>query len=123
VLLDRPALLTLRNAKKMKGASFIEYPTSPSIGVALSYLLGLGAYGSYPDIQVLWERYSQAVDQGVRKDLVSRIQKMIYEKVMWIPLTNTSSPAAFGPRIKGNPYKIQPMIWFTAPFEDIELEK
>jgi hypothetical protein len=23
--------------------------------------------------------------------------------------------------VKGNPYKIQPMIWFTAPFEDMEL--
>jgi len=24
-------------------------------------------------------------------------------------------------KVKGNPYKIQPMIWYTAPFEDIEL--
>ena len=122
VLLDRPALLAMRNGKKMKGAAFIEYPTSPSIGVALSYLLGLGAYGTYPDLQTLWEQYNQVVDQTVRKDLITKIQKMIYEKVMWIPLTDTRSPAAFGPGVKGNPYKIQPMIWFTAPFEDIELE-
>jgi ABC-type transport system substrate-binding protein len=111
----------MRNAKKMKGAAFIEYPAAPSIGVALSYLLGPGAYGTYPDIQTLWEQYNQAVDQGIRKDLIAKVQRLIYEKVMWIPLTDTSSPAAFGPRVKGNPYKIQPMIWFTAPFEDMEL--
>jgi len=40
---------------------------------------------------------------------------------MFILLTSTNSPAAFGPRVKGNPYKIQPLIWFTAPFEDMEL--
>ena len=63
VLLDRPALLAMRNAKKMQGAVFIENPSSPSIGVTLSYFLGPGAYGSYPDIQALWEQYNKAVDQ------------------------------------------------------------
>jgi hypothetical protein len=23
--------------------------------------------------------------------------------------------------VKGNPYRIQPLVWFTAPFEDMEL--
>jgi hypothetical protein len=23
--------------------------------------------------------------------------------------------------VKGNPYRVQPLIWFTAPFEDLEL--
>jgi len=23
--------------------------------------------------------------------------------------------------VKGNPYRVQPLIWFTAPFEDMEL--
>jgi ABC-type transport system substrate-binding protein len=57
----------------------------------------------------------------VRKELITRIQKLIHDKTMFIPLTATNSPAAFGPRVKGNPYRIQPMIWFTAPFEDMEL--
>jgi len=53
--------------------------------------------------------------------LIERIQKLIHEKSMFILLTSTNSPAAFGPKVKGNPYKIQPLIWFTAPFEDMEL--
>jgi peptide/nickel transport system substrate-binding protein len=121
VLLDRPALLAMRNGKKMKGAVFIENPSSPSIGVTLSYFLGPGSYGKLPEIDALWEEYNKAVDLKVRKDLIGRIQKIIYEKVIWIPLTDSNSPAALGPRVKGNPYKIQPTIWFTAPFEDMEL--
>jgi peptide/nickel transport system substrate-binding protein len=123
ILLDRPALIAMRYAKKMKGAVFFESTTSPGVGARLSYLFGPVAYGSYPDVQALWERYNKAVDPKVRKDLITQIQKLIYEKVLWIPLTNVNSPAAFGSRVKGNPYKIQPTVWFTAPFEDIELEK
>ena len=57
----------------------------------------------------------------VRKEMITKIQNMIRERVMWLPLTNSNSPAAFGPKVKGNPYRIPPLIWFTAPFEDIEL--
>ncbi len=59
----------------------------------------------------------------MRKDLIMNIQKMIHDRTMFIPLTSTNSPAAVGPRVKGNPWKIQPLIWFTAPFEDMELVK
>ena len=69
----------------------------------------------------MWDKYNRETSAKVRKDLIGRIQKLIYDKTMFIPLTATNSPAAFGPRVKGNPYKIQPMIWFTAPFEDMEL--
>jgi len=82
-------------------------------------------YGNYPDIQTLWDQYQKEVNSKVRTDLIGRIQRMIHERTMWIPLTSTNSPAALGPRIKGNPYKIQPPksypVWFTCPFEDIEL--
>jgi peptide/nickel transport system substrate-binding protein len=121
ILLDRPALVAMRNAKKMTGATFIDLTASPTIGGRLSFLFGPGAYGTYPDIQALWEKYNKAVDPKLRKDLITKVQQLVYDKVMWISLTNTNSPAAIGPRVKGNPYKIQPMIWFTAPLEDIEL--
>ncbi len=65
----------------------------------------------------------QKLGFDIRKDLIVRVQKLIYERIRWIPLTSTVSPTAVGPKIKGDPYKIQPFLWFTAPFEDIELEK
>jgi peptide/nickel transport system substrate-binding protein len=123
VLLDRPALLAMRNARKMKGAVFIEMSTAPGIGARLAHLFGPASYGNYPDIQALWAEYNKAIDPKVRKDLIEKIQKLVYDKVLWIPLTTVNSPAAFGSRVKGDPYKIQPTIWFTAPFEDVELER
>jgi peptide/nickel transport system substrate-binding protein len=121
VLLDKPALLAQRAAGKMKDAIFIDNPTAPSVGLRLSTLFSGGSYGNYPDIADLWNKYQKEPSQKVRKSLSEKIQTLVHERRMWLPLTDTNSPAAIGPRVKGNPYKIQPMIWFTCPFEDIEL--
>ena len=121
LLLDRPAWFANRQGGKMKDSIFIDNSQAPTIGGRLLYLFGSTSYGNYPEIKALWEQYQLEASLKGRKDLVGRIQKLIYEKTMFIPLTATNSPAAFGPRVKGNPYKIQPLIWFTAPFEDMEL--
>jgi len=120
-LLDRPSWFAHRQGGKMKGAIFIDNPGHATIAGRLLYLFGSTSYGNYPDIEEVWNQYNKAVDPKMRKDLMGRIQKLIYERTMFITLTSTNSPAAFGPRVKGNPYKIQPLIWFTAPFEDMEL--
>jgi len=121
LLLDRPAWFANRQGGKMKGGIFIDNSQAPTLGGRLLYLFGSTSYGNYPDIQALWEQYQHEVSPKGRKEILGQIQKLIYEKTMFIPLTATNSPAAFGPRVKGNPYKIQPLIWFTAPFEDMEL--
>jgi len=121
VLLDRPAWFANRQGGRMKGVLFIDSASLATIGARLGYLFGPTSYGNYPDIKSVWDQYPTEVNPKVRKDLMERIQKMIYERTMFIPLTDTNSPAALGPRVKGNPYKIQPLIWFTAPFEDMEL--
>jgi len=121
VLLDKPALLAQRAAGKMKDAVFIDNPTAPTVAMRLGTLFSGGSYGNYPDIADLWNKYQKEPSQKVRKSLSDKIQALAHERSMWITLTSTTSPAAIGPRVKGNPYKIQPLIWFTCPFEDIEL--
>jgi len=123
VLLDRPAWFANRDGGKMKGGLFIDPSPAPTVGGRLGYLFGRTSYGNYPDIQALWDKYQREIVPEARKDLIGQIQKLIHERIMWIPLTTTNSPAAVGPRVKGNPWKVQPLIWFTAPLEDIELEK
>jgi peptide/nickel transport system substrate-binding protein len=121
ILLDRPAWFANRQGGKMKGGIFIDNSQAATIGGRLLYLFGSTSYGNYPDVQALWDQYQREVTPKGRKETIERIQKLIYDKTMFLPLTSTNSPAAFGPRVKGNPYRIQPLIWFTAPFEDMEL--
>jgi peptide/nickel transport system substrate-binding protein len=124
VLLERPAWLAARRGGKFEGGIFLETTSASTIAGRLEHLFtGSRGYGSYPEIQKLWAQYKAEVNSEVRNDLIKRIQSMVREKHMFIPLNQLCSPTAFGPRVKGNPYRIQPMLWFPAPFEDIELEK
>ncbi len=121
VLLDRPAWNAARDGGKMKGGVFIDPAQAPTIGGRLSYLFGATSYGNYADIQALWDQYKRTVAPEVRKDLIARIQGLIHEKTMYIPLTSTTTANAYSLRVKGNPARIFPIIWFTTPFEDIEV--
>jgi peptide/nickel transport system substrate-binding protein len=129
VLLDRAAHLAKRRSGQMKGTTFIESFGHPTIGTRLEYLFGGisggGSYGNYPDIQDLWEKYNKSFDPKMRKDLIGQIQRLMHDRTMIITLTSFNAPTGFGPKIKGNPYKIQRPypLWFVAPFEDIELNQ
>jgi len=123
VKLERATWFAMRQSGKMKGAIFPDALSQATITSRLNYLFDpKTSYGNYPDIQALWDQFQQEYKPEVRKDLIERIQRLMHEKTMMIHLTGINSPAAIGPRVKGNPYKIQPLIWFTAPLEDIELQ-
>ncbi len=121
--LDSSIWTAQRRGGKMKGGIIIDTMIAPTIGARLGYLFGPQSYGNYPDIQALWNQYEQSVDPKVRKDLIMRIQKLIYDKIMFIPLIGVTTPSAVGPRVKGNPFKIrEPFpIWWPCPMEDLEL--
>ena len=107
----------------MKGANFMEPISAPTIGGRLTYLFGPQSYGNYPDTQALWDQYNQSTDFSVRKDLIGRIQKIMYDRTMLLPLIEATAPSAVGPRVKGNPFKMyKPFpLWFPCPMEDLEL--
>jgi ABC-type transport system substrate-binding protein len=121
--MERAAWQKDREGGKMKDGAIVDTINAPTVIGRLSYLFNAGNYGNYPDIKALWDQYLKEASFKPRKDLLSRIQTLVHDKTMFIPLTTNNSPAAFGPKVKGNPYKIQPLIWFTAPLEDIELNK
>jgi peptide/nickel transport system substrate-binding protein len=124
VLLDRTVWIAMHDSGKMKGGVIVDYSVPPTIGGSFSYLLGPGSYGLYPEIRQVWDQYNKSIDPKVRKDLIGRVQTMIHDKMMYIPITGSGSPTAVNPnKVKGSPFGTQPIIFYTVPFEDIELEK
>lgn len=122
-IMDRAALLAYHRAGKMKGSTFVQPSSPPTVGMRLSYLFQDTSYGNYPDILALWDQYNKAVDPKIRKDLIGRIQRLVYEKVMYLPLSSTGSLNAVGPRVKGNPWESERVLGFPCAYEDLELEK
>jgi ABC-type transport system substrate-binding protein len=110
----------------MQGGIMMEATVAGSIGSRLSeFFSNSKNYGSYPEIETLWDQYNKSVDPKVRKDLIGRIQKIMYDKAMLVTLCENRSPAAYGPRLKGSPYGIQGgyPIWYPTPMEDLELNE
>jgi peptide/nickel transport system substrate-binding protein len=125
VLFDRPGWLARRVGGKMKGAIFNDNVGHPTISARLSYLFGPQNYGNYPDLQALWDQHERSLDPNVRKDLRERMQRSIYDRTMFIPLVKSTTPSAFGPRVKGDPFKIREPypVWWPCPMEDLELNE
>jgi peptide/nickel transport system substrate-binding protein len=121
ILLERPAWRANRSGGKMKGALFTDGVVAPTIGGAFSHLFGPLSYGNYPDIETLWQQYNKSIDPKSRKELMSRLQWLVREKTMFIILTSGTSATAVSKNVKGDPFKVQPLIWFIAPLEDVEL--
>jgi len=115
--------LSMRAAKKLKDAVFLDPTGATTIAGRLEYFWeGAFCYGPYPDIQDLWDKYNKSIDPKARKDLVGRIQRIIHEKTMVIPVTGSGVITAATPRLKGDPFKVE-YCWWPAPVEDLELNE
>jgi peptide/nickel transport system substrate-binding protein len=125
VLLDRIAFMAQRRSGKFKGYLFLDNAPQPTVSGNIAYALDPLYWQGYPDIQALWKEYNGSLDLAVRKDRLMRIQKLLYEKKAFIYVSHLSSPAAVGPRVKGNPWKIQEKFpfWIASPMEDYELQE
>jgi len=125
VLLDTASFVANARGGKMKGAVFFDLLQPPTISARLSLLFGPQYYGNYPDIQSLWDQFNQSIVPNVRKELLARIQRMMYDRTMLILLTDGTAPTPCGPRVKGDPFKVHvPFpLWFPSPMEDLELNE
>jgi peptide/nickel transport system substrate-binding protein len=125
VQMGRPDFVARRKSGKMKGGLFVEPAVQPTISGRMAYLFGGGtySYGNYPEMEVLWDKYTHSTDLKVRKELILKIQQIINEKTMFIYTVGTTTPSALGPRLKGNPFKLQPLLYWAGPMEDFELNE
>ena len=83
---------------------------------------GTYVYGSYPEIDELFEQQSKELDRNRREAMLHKIQQLMYEKTMHAPLWQLAFLNGVGPRvgesglglIAGHPY--------SAPYEDLTLK-
>jgi len=125
VLLERMAQRAQRAAGKFKGATFIDSAIHPTTSGRLIYALDPLYFSGYPDVRTLMDKFNKSLDRTERTKLIKDVQKLLYEKRAFIYLTRGGQPAAVGPRVKGNPWKVRepfPMF-FPCPMELYELNE
>jgi peptide/nickel transport system substrate-binding protein len=124
--LERAAFLSSYREKKLKN---LIYGLSGIGGNAAARLetftasSGTFAYGGYPDIDGLFRDQAGELDPKKREAMLHRIQQLVHEKVMYLPIWQLAMLQAHGSRVaeSGGFGLIADYPW-AAPYEDIKLK-
>jgi peptide/nickel transport system substrate-binding protein len=123
--LERAAFFKSYQEKKLKN---VIYSLSGAFGNAATRLetfvaaSGPYAYGSYPDIDGLFQEQAGDLDRKRREATLHRIQQLIYDKAMFAPIWELGFIHGSGPRVAEPALGLIPGWSFSAPYEDVRLK-
>ena len=83
---------------------------------------GAYVYGSYPDIDSLFKDQAAELDRKKREALLHKIQQLMHEKVMHIPIWELAFINGQGPRVQESGLGLIPGHAYSAPYEDVTLK-
>ena len=83
---------------------------------------GAYAYGSYPDIDDLYPQQADELDPKKRTEILDKMQQLVYEKAMYVPIWQLGFLNGTGPRVDHSSFGTIAGFAYTAPFEDITIK-
>jgi peptide/nickel transport system substrate-binding protein len=83
---------------------------------------GLYAYGAYPDIDGLFREQVTELDPQKREAILHRIQQLIHDKAMYLPLWQLAVLNGYGPRVAGSGLGLIADYPWMAPYEEVTLK-
>lgn len=83
---------------------------------------GAFAYGNYPDIDELYPQQADEMDHEKRAAILNKMQQLVYEKAIYVPIWQLGFINAVGPRVGESSFGLIPGFAYTAPFEDLTIK-
>ena len=83
---------------------------------------GAQAYGSYPDIDALYQQQAVELDRGKRAAILHKIQQVVHARAMYVPILQHVVLEGVGPRVGESGLGRIPDFAYTAPYEDITIK-
>jgi peptide/nickel transport system substrate-binding protein len=123
--MERAAYLSAYREKKLRG---LILNVTAVLGNAANrietFVLSSGtyAYGGYPDIDDLFRQQAVERDRGKREALLHQIQRLMHERVMHAPIFDSVPLHGVGPRVEEPAVGLNPLLYFTAPYEEMRLK-
>jgi len=123
--LERAAFLKAYQEKSLKN---IIYGLSGVFGNAATRIQtftvsnGAYAYGGYSDIDELFREQATELDLKTRKATLHRIQQLIHEKVMYLPIWQLALLQTYGPRVAQSGLGLIADYPWSAPYEELRLK-
>ncbi len=123
--LERAAFVKAHQEKKLKNLirqASAAFGNAATRVEAFVQTKGMFAYASYPDIDGLFEEQGTMLDRQRRTATLHKIQQLMHEKVMFMPLVEAAFLNGYGPRVAESGLGLIPNHLYSAPFEDLKLK-
>lgn len=123
--MERAAWLTAWKEKKIRGTSMCG---AGGFGNAVTrvenYFVSTGTYANvnYPDIDELYRKQDVETDIKKREAMLHEIQRLAYERALFVPLYAWVWHTGVGPRVEDPSLGKIPLFYYTGPFEDMRLK-
>src|SRR5713226_4841537 len=123
--LERAAFFAAYGEKKLKN---IIQGSSGAFGNAATRLEafvvkgGAYAYGSYPEVDGLFQEQAAELDRKRREATLHRIQQLVHDKVMFAPIWELAFLNGVGPRVQESGLGLIGGHAYSAPYEDVKLK-
>jgi peptide/nickel transport system substrate-binding protein len=83
---------------------------------------GVFVYGSYPDIDALYQQQAVELDRPKREAILHKMQQLVYERMIYAPIWQLAFINGVGPRVGESAFGLIAGFPYTAPYEDITLK-
>ena len=123
--LERAAFIEGWGAKRFRG---VVQAGSGAFGNAATRLAafvvkgGPYVYGSYPDIDALYQQQAVELDNKKRTQILDKMQQLVYERTIVSPIWQLAFLNGVGPRVGQSSFGLIPGFAYTAPYEDITIK-
>jgi peptide/nickel transport system substrate-binding protein len=79
-------------------------------------------YGNYPDIDEMFREQAVELDRGKREALLHKIQQLVVERQIFVPIWQLAFLNGLGPRVGESALGLIAGHPYTAPYEDITIK-
>jgi peptide/nickel transport system substrate-binding protein len=83
---------------------------------------GIFVYGSYPDLDELYQQQAVELDRAKRETLLHRMQQLVHEKAIYAPIWQLAFLNGIGPRVGESAFGAIAGYPYTSPYEDMTLK-
>jgi len=123
--LERAGFLKSYQEKKLKNLIYMISGIAGNSATrieAFAASSGIYSYGGYADIDGLFREQAGELDPKKREVTLHRIQQLMHEKVMYLPIWQLSVLNGYGPRVAESGLGLIADYPWSAPYEDMKLK-
>lgn len=82
---------------------------------------GTYSYGSYPDLDALFQQQATELDAKKRQSMLQKMQELVQERTIYAPIWQLAFINAAGPRVAESGFGLIAGHAYSAPYEDVTL--